>query len=82
MRYQLAKFDGEIVGEDVPADPRLHPQCVEVFELPDSGAPVKVFSRPEGYVAPQPSKFHLAYRRAYWKVRAFFDRFARAWRAF
>ncbi len=82
MRYTLAKFDGEIVGEDVPADPREHPQCMEVLEQIDNGPAVPVFSRPADYVAPQPSAAYLAYRRAYWKVRAFLSRFVRAWRAF
>lgn len=82
MKGMVAKFDGEIVGEDVPADPTLHPQCVEVYELPPDGGAVRVFARPDGYVAPQPSKAYLAYRRTYWKVRAFLSRFERAWRAF
>lgn len=82
MRAQVAKFDGDIVGEDVPADPTLHPQCMEVYEIPPNGEAIKVFERPAGYVAPQPSRWHLTYRRAYWKVRAFLNRFLRAWRAF
>lgn len=82
MKAQLAKFDGDIVGEDVPEDPTQHPQCVEVLEMPAGGEWVKTFSRPEGYVAPQPSRAYLAYRRTYWKVRAFINRFVRAWRAF
>lgn len=82
MKFTVAKFDGDVVGEDVPADPREHPQCVEVLELQGDSPPVKVFERPAGYVAPQPSKWHIAYRRAYWKVRGFLNRFVRAWRAF
>lgn len=82
MKATVAKFDGDVVGEDVPADPRQHPQCVEVFEIADTGDAVRVFARPDGYVAPQPSPIYIAYRRAYWKVRAFLNRFVRAWRAF
>jgi hypothetical protein len=83
MKLTLAKFDGDVVGEDVPADPREHPQCVEVFEVPTNGGePVRVFARPDDYVVPEPSPLYIAYRRAYWRVRAFLNRFVRAWRAF
>jgi len=82
MKFTVAKFDGDVVGEDVPADPREHPQCVEVFEMHGDQSPVRVFARPDGYVAPSPHPLYIAYRRAYWKVRAFLNRFVRAWRAF